>query len=114
MTNIHRDKASKYKASQRVSESSEGFSNFSGRKRENIKNKNNQRESGDRVEIAFTSFTKVLQILATADFIEVKVPQIYFHRTFTTFTKTARGGEQNANQPRAGKISLDWTGLGQL
>ena len=40
MTNIHRDKASKYKASQRVSESSEGFSNFSGRKRENIKNKN--------------------------------------------------------------------------
>lgn len=47
----------------------------------------------DRVEFAFTSFTKALQTLATADFIEVKVPQIYFHRTFTTFTKTARGGE---------------------
>lgn len=42
----------------------------------------------DRVEFAFTSFTKALQTLATADFIEVKVPQIYFHRTFTTFTKT--------------------------
>ena len=68
----------------------------------------------DRVEFAFTSFTKALQTLATADFIEVKVPQIYFHRTFTTFTKTARGGEQNANQPRAGKVSMDWTGLGQL
>ena len=68
----------------------------------------------DRVEITFTSFTKVHQTLATTGFIEVKVPQNYFHRTFTTFTKTARGGEQNANQPRAGTIPVDWTGLGQL
>jgi len=39
MTNIHRDKASKHKASQGVSESSECFYNFSAQKQENIKNK---------------------------------------------------------------------------
>ena len=37
MTNIHRDKASKHKASQGVSESSECISNFLGWKRKNIK-----------------------------------------------------------------------------